>query len=539
MSSCSEIIKKIVKNYLADLKQKDAKPEPEEIGSKLLDIIKKELSELNTYLPRGLKHTIPKTLNNSIICELIIELYDVKRIMWSDSEDNSNCDVGIYCNEGKNEGLYIFDESEIYNLIKRFDFCMSMKSIKEIEEMLFRQAPKCHKNNNRDLIAVNNGIFNYKTKELMPFSPKYVFTSKSRVDYNPNAKNIIIHNDTDNTYWDVESWITSLSDNPDIVKLLWQVIGAVIRPCVSWNHIIFFYSTFGNNGKGTLCKLLRNLCGKNNCAAIPLEKFSQDFMLEPLTRVSAVITDENSTKSFIKDTAPLKAAVTGDVLFINRKFKNPISVKFNGLIVQCINSLPRFSDKTESLYRRLILIAFDKCFTGIERKYIKDDYLERKEVLEYVLFRVLNSNYYDFDIPYECVNLLEEFKQNNDPVKDFLDEFLDVYVWDLLPYQFLYDHFVAWYRKTNASGVQIGRNTFISQVKNLLSNNDDWEVKPTAIPTGHKLDKVEFIIEEYNLTDWMNKNYTGNDRARRCEGAHKTSYKGIVRVKKQALQSAS
>ena len=73
----------------------------------------------------------------------------------------------------------------------------------------------------------------------------------------------------------------------------------------------------------------------------------------------------------------------------------------------------------------------------------------------------------------------------------------------------------------------------------MLSNNDDWEVKPTAIPTGHKLDKVEFIIEEYNLTDWMNKNYTGNDRARRCEGAHKTSYKGIVRVKKQALQSAS
>ena len=31
------------------------------------------------------------------------------------------------------------------------------------------------------------------------------------------------------------------------------------------------------------------------------------------------------------------------------------------------------------------------------------------------------------------------------------------------------------------------------------------------------LDKPEMLIEEYNLTDWMNKNYTGNDRARRCQ----------------------
>ena len=36
---------------------------------------------------------------------------------------------------------------------------------------------------------------------------------------------------------------------------------STIRPNVSWNKSAWLYSTLGNNGKGTLCALLRNLCG--------------------------------------------------------------------------------------------------------------------------------------------------------------------------------------------------------------------------------------------------------------------------------------
>ena len=279
------------------------------------------------------------------------------------------------------------------------------------------------------------------------------------------------------------------------------------------------------------CKLMRNICGENNCAAIPLEKFSQEFLLEPLSHVSAVITDENSTKSFVKDSDTLKAAVTGDELFINRKFKKPISLKFKGIIIQCINALPRFSDKTESLYRRLLIVPFDKSFTGKERKYIKDDYLNRKEVLEYVLFLILNSNYYDLDIPQECKNMLDEYKQFNDPVRDFLDTFLDVFVWDLVPYSFLYDLFKAWSKEVSPSGTIGGKNIFIQEVKSLLSDNKNWVAKDTAIPSYKQMDSAELLIDEYNLTKWMDTNYTGSNKYLRCMPIPKSSYKGIVRVK--------
>lgn len=519
MSSYNNLLKEIVNNYLGDLKIRPVKPEPEEIEQELLSIIQEEFTKLKSTLPKNSRLNMPMTLSATVITELIINLYSVKRIMWANSNDEENCDLAIYCDEGENEGLYVFDDSVFYKLIKRFNYDVDIKSINEIKERLFYQAPLCKRCENRDLIAVNNGIFNYKNKIFMPFSPDYVFTTKSRVNYYPNAPLTVIHNDSDNTDWDVNSWIRSLCDTDDVYHLLWEIIGAVIRPNVSWNKLVFFYSTFGNNGKGTFCRLLRNICGENSCVALPLEKFSQEFMLEPLTRASAVITDENSTKSFLKDTGSLKAAVTGDELFINRKYKKPISLKFNGLVVQCINALPRFSDKTESLLRRFIFIPFNKCFTGKERKYIKDDYLQRKDVLEYVLCQVLHSNYYNLDVPNECIELLEEFKQYNDPVKDFLDEFLDKYVWDLLPYQFLYDHFVSWFKKTNVSGTEIGKNTFIGQVKSLLRNNEQWEAKSTAVPTGNKMNKYEDIVYDFYLCGWTDTGYRGR----------KSSYKGIVR----------
>ena len=45
----------------------------------------------------------------------------------------------------------------------------------------------------------------------------------ANVDYNPTATNVIIHNNDDGTDWDIESWMSDLSDDPEVVELLWQI----------------------------------------------------------------------------------------------------------------------------------------------------------------------------------------------------------------------------------------------------------------------------------------------------------------------------
>lgn len=98
-------------------------------------------------------------------------------------------------------------------------------------------------------------------------------------------------------------------------------------------------------------------------------------------------------------------------------------------MVQCVNELPRLRDRSESMYRRLLVVPFEKRFEGSERKYIKDDYLKRKDVLEYVLYHLLaETDYYELDEPQACAALLDEFREVNDPVRQFLGDVLPVRV---------------------------------------------------------------------------------------------------------------
>lgn len=269
------------------------------------------------------------------------------------------------------------------------------------------------------MVAVNNGIFDYKVHKLTPFTPDKIFLSKCPVDYVIGAANPVLHNPKDGTYWNIEDWMKELGGSPEKTELLWQITGAVIRPCVAWNKFAVLYAEDGNNGKGTLCDLMRNLCGRRNCASISMSSFAKEFMLELLIGVSAVITDENPVGAFLDDSASLKAVATNDTLMINRKNEKPISYKFRGFTVQCVNEIPRVKDKSDSFYRRLLCVPFENCFTGAERKYIKQDYIARKEVLEYVLYRVLNMDYYELGEPDECKALMSEFKADNNPVITF------------------------------------------------------------------------------------------------------------------------
>ena len=129
---------------------------------------------------------------------------------------------------------------------------------------------------------------------------------------------------------------------------------------------------------------MRRLAGEGTYASIPLTAFFQEFHLEPLIKANAVIVDENSVGIFIDSADNFKAAVTGDVILANRKQKTPVALRFRGMIIECVNEIPRVRDRSVSFMRRLLFVPFKKCFTGAERKYIKYDYLHRKEVLEYV-----------------------------------------------------------------------------------------------------------------------------------------------------------
>lgn len=538
----NEIIRTTTEDYLSSLDPKSP-PTPAVIEMTLLNLVNEKIEMENSGRIKENKLSYLKKLTFFQVSLIMLHLHLICRIGPSGKNTDRDYDMlAMYSAPtpgGQDEetnpdaGIYVTSEDAFRAVARTYDNALTTMDFKEIMATLkdsTRRRYRCH---NPDLIAVNNGIFDYKAKELLPFDPELVFLSKSHVDYDPSAKNVTIHNDDDGTDWDVESWMETLSDDPEIVELLWEILGAIIRPHVRWNKSAWFYSKKGNNGKGTLCELMRELTGPSAYASIPIADFSKDFLLEPLTRASAIIVDENDVGTFVDRAANLKAVITNDVISINRKYKSPIAYQFYGFMVQCLNEFPRIKDKSESFYRRQLFVPFEKHFKGIERRYIKDDYLHRPEVLQYVLHRVLHMNYYELSEPAATQAVLDEYKLANDPIREFWEELEDEFVWDLLPFPFLYDLYKAWFMKNAPSGTPVGRQIFTAGLLEVIQNSDTWYCTSSAakIRPGKKMSKPEHLIATYGLRDWVNPGYpSGPDLDKRCLPALKANYSGLTRL---------
>ncbi|MCH5174202.1 MAG: hypothetical protein J1D85_08380 [Bacteroidales bacterium] len=288
-------------------------------------------------------------------------------------------------------------------------------------------------------------------------------------------------------------------------------------------------STKGSSGKGSLCALMRNLCGPGAYANIPLADFGKEFGLEPLLRATAIIADKNDAGTYIDGAANLKAVITSDTILVSRKFKLPVAFRFHGLMVQGLNGMPRLKDRSDSFWRRQLFIPFTQCFAGVEREYIREDYLNRSEVLEYVLWKVLNMSYYQLSEPTACKVASNEYKKSGDPLAQFIEEILPQCVWDLLPLEFLYDLYRAWMRRNSPSDTLLGKCGFAKELEEKVNRLPDWTFGRDKIyRTGHLLDKYEPLVDEYGLTNWANMSFPP------ALNGKKSGYRGLRRVTVQS-----
>ncbi len=485
----------------------------------------------------------PKTfqgLTTSQIAKWITARYTVRRIYPENPEEYSKIRpvLGVYVSPElvkllgwqfmSRLGTYITDRDDIEEVILRSSSQLSERRRKEVLTYLEHSAPSVIRYKGTDLIPVGNGIYDTETDSLMPFSSDLVFLAKTPVNYNPNAKDIRIIN-PDGTVFTFESWLDSLTDVKQTRLLLRQGIAAVIRPNMPYDQALFLFDTegTGNNGKGTYESLLRNLCPCH--VSLPIKAFGEQFGIEKLIGAMAVITDENDDDTSLNNCAKFKAVITGDVVEVNRKHKPIVDHSHHGLVVECFNHLPLIKDISGSLERRIVFVAFRKCFTGIENKAIKHDYLKRQDILEYVLLQALRLKFDKFVVPDESRDIMAEFKAENDPIREFWNTMREQFVWSLLPFSFLYDLYVSYLRHDFPRCILETKPSFKKQLLRVIKDDPDWycddKNKQIAV-TANNMGKIEPLISEYNLVDWYRKFYSGGHL---CAPKLSASYRGIVR----------
>lgn len=470
-------------------------------------------------------------LDESTVVRVMLARHRIVAVDLSEGEADDMTLLAMYVDFGDDEGVYTASETRIKALASELKPSMTSKAIDSVYARLRIHAPVVFRTVEPHLIPVANGVFDHAQQTLLTFSPDWVFLSKIPVDYHPNALSPVIVM-PDKEKWDVDSWIKSLSDDDGVPELLWEVISAAVRSNEPWDKAFWFIAERGNNGKGTLVQLLRNLLGSKSCAAVKFMDFGHEFKMEPLVIARVNLVDENGVGAFSEKIEDWKAAITGDVFTLNRKYKTPVAVRFRGVDIQCFNSkTPRTKDRSESFYRRLLIVPFSKWFGGDERKYIKREYLARPDVLRYVLMRAVQMDHTQLRNPEACQKALDEYRGNNNLLLTFWEEFVTLLAWDLVPFRFLHALYREWFRRVNPSGQPESQAVLVSFLREYLAESNEWEHKGSDdVRPKTMMAASEPLIVEYNLTDWMNTSYTGTDPLKKAYVSPlKTNYKGLLR----------
>lgn len=543
MRTFDKLIRDASEKALTNLRNNGNKQTIDDIRSEMFRQAWLAIDAYNAVAGKGGKFKQVQCLTNFQVAYAISQTQKVCRIQCAGTSANEDlCLLAVYQESGPKEGLYDGDGPALRRLVRAFNSEATKKDVAEVEDMLRDMVPLKKRTTDQNLVPVNNGIFNYETKQLLPFSPDFVFLSKVCVDYNPNASNPIMHNPNDGTDWDIESWMNELFDDGEVVDLIWKIIGACVRPYVRWDRTAWFYSYTGNSGKGTLLTLMKALIGEGNYVSVKLSEMDKDFALEELIHATCILTDENNVGEYIDKSSNMKAIATGDTMQINRKNKSLITFRFWGFSVQCLNEIPRVRDRTSSLARRCLIIRFEHCFNGRERKYIKDKYLVDPSVLEYVLYKVLTlmPDYYTLPQPEACAIMLEQFKSANNPVLEFMREMFPCLVWNVVPFDFIYSLYRSWMVKNNPSGGTMGKYSFINELLEQLPGlgeelgwyypGHDKSGRHRKITVGDAMNEPEPLILTYDLNDFKNKLYHGNDPNLICRPIIPVRTTGLIRA---------
>lgn len=375
----------------------------------------------------------------------------------------------------------------------------------EVERALRRFAPEARELAESDLLPMNDCWYHYRTGERIPFSPDRVTLSKFATRLPENAPPVPTFVNEDGTVWNAWGWFCEVVPDVDTRVLVLQVIGMCLRPGVDWRVIVYFIGE-GLNGKGTILELIRQIVGQHLVTTIPPSKFGDQFALASAVTKRLNLVDEDDVGKFIENAAVLKQVISRDPVHVDRKHKDPISVRLHMSTLVSLNDWPKLKDKTEAMYDRQVFIEFPERFVGAKKNgAIKNDYVRRAEVREWFAYMSLVElpKYDKLSVPESVAKAKEEYRADSDKVFAFWEEFGEGFQRDFLPFEMLYQLYVAHEKRVNPKGSVEAMKVFTGRLKKHVIA-DEWMVPAGGNGKDKELGIAQWIIgpepvlEEYD-----------------------------------------
>jgi len=328
-TNISEIINDPINNYII--------PEKDQINEHL------KLEIFSLLLQRT-------TASKSDATELLVQSILTNEHIYTIRQDN-NQELWIY-----KDGIY---KPEGISYIKQF--CRNIldtayttqllnQIIAKIEADTFIEQNEFFIEEDVNLIPVDNGILNIKTKELQPFNPKYKFFNKLPVKFN-----------TDKKCPAILEFLNDVLGNKDDINLIQEIMGYLLYRDYKYEKSFMFLGG-GRNGKGKTLELMKRFIGIENCSNVSLSDLERDmFSRYELFKKLANLSGDISKKALV-DTNHFKSLTGHDLQGAPRKNKTRINFTNYAKMLFAVNELPVTYDLTEAFFDRWILINFPFTF---------------------------------------------------------------------------------------------------------------------------------------------------------------------------------
>lgn len=389
----------------------------------------------------------------------------------------SNEDTALLFFYDFSKGIYTSNDDYIKTCIKKIEIRYKLTKLKDVTEDL-RANTRFRKPQRLDyLIAVGNGLFNTKTKTLEPFDPKHFITAKVDTNYNIHA--LTNYELIKNTYFNFDEWLKSIACNDDeIVTLLWQLINEAVNPNKVRRKIAIMLGS-GTNGKSTFRQMIINLIGDVNVSVSTPHELQSRFGLFSLEGKICNYGDEVGTKP-LDEMDKLKSISSGESVNYERKNKDVRNYDFKTLLMFNSNEIPPIKDKSDAVLNRLLIIPFKANFEGVKDESIKDEKLNNKIILEYILYTALHLDFDKFIVPEAVKKQLLNYRKENDSVFSFMLYYKDkgYHHVSCFPVRYLTDDYESFcYENGYNTRKRIG-NVFTKHLNDSLkTSNYSYELK--------------------------------------------------------------
>ncbi len=279
----------------------------------------------------------------------------------------------------------------------------------------------------RNLLALNNGVLDLDAvfagdegSYFQPLTPNWFSTIQLDYDHDDDAKCPL---------W-LDHLDYCLEGDAERVALLQEFVGYCLQPDCHYQRFLALEGR-GSDGKSVILAAITAMAGRQNVSKVLIDYFGESAYLPSMVGKMINVSADSGDSIRTVAEGTLKLITDGDPIVINEKYARAFTARINAKLICSWNMRPRITDRSDSVWRRMLLIPFFR--TIPESKKIlgmstPEWWLNQGEAPGILCWAIrglhrLNQQH-RFTIPKLMREALAEYKLEANPAADFLQDYL-------------------------------------------------------------------------------------------------------------------